>query len=99
MEFKTEIKTISVSHSMDLYKNGEKSSHFLSMNVDVIGNVPVEKLLYVQLEAAYKVTIANIYNSVMRNAMTMENAKEKIDSIKEKYEIMKKDMETKFNQA
>lgn len=99
MEFKIEVKSISVSHSLELHRAGEKSSHFVSTNVDIIGNVPVDKLPYIQLETAYKVTVSNIYNAMIRGAMTMEDAKERIDSMKENYEMLKKDMEAKLNRA
>lgn len=86
---KVTVKTVSVSYALDLHRGGERSSHFVSANIEFEKPVPIDELPRAQLEAGYKVATAVIHDAVIRGALPVEQANERISDMKEAYEAVK----------
>lgn len=81
-----------VSYAIDTYRNGEKTSHFNSASIKSMEPISLDDYLVLRLDAASKVAIATIQDAVMRMHMTVEEANEKITSLKKNYEVLKESL-------
>ncbi len=87
------VDSFTVSYSMETFKNGQKSSHFLSASMKLDDPVSMDEFPSVQLHAAYKLSISVVYDALMRGAMTLEEANSKISDMKQNYEAMREKLE------
>ncbi len=86
------VEGFTVSYAIDTYRNGEKTSHFNSTSIKSTEPLSLDDYMAVRLDAAVKVAIATIQDAVMRMHMTVEEANERITSIKKNYEGLKESL-------
>lgn len=89
METKFRIKTISESYALDIHTGGERSSHFVSITAEISEDISLDDLPRFQMEAAYKVSVATIYNAMARGALSVDQANNRIQTLKENFENLK----------
>lgn len=87
-DYKVTVKTASVSYSLDLYRSGEKSSHFVSANIEFDKPVPIDELPRAQLETSYKVAVSVIHDALIRGALSVEQANERISNMQTAHEAV-----------
>jgi len=75
-----------VSHTFDTYKNGAKSSHFVSMRFSVERPVTPEEAEALAFRSSMVVTRATYYQALARGAITVEEANELIAGSRESHE-------------
>ncbi len=83
------VDSFSVSYTLDIFKNGEKHGNFVSITVRADPPVPIEDLALVKLDASYAVAKATILDALTRMAISEEDAKDRIKSIKENTESLR----------
>ncbi len=88
MNPKIKIKSSAVSYGQEYYRNGEKSSHFVSMTIEAEPGLTVEEFWLAHLEAGLEVAVATIQHAVLRQSITEDEAKQKVQELKENYSGM-----------
>lgn len=88
MNIKVQVKSIAVSSCIELYKGGEKTSHFVSMTLEAEPGLSIEEFRIAQLEAGLEVAVAAIQNAVLRQALSEDAARERVKELKENYHGM-----------
>lgn len=77
------VVSFTVSKTFDIYRNGEKSSYLVAMNVEPDGDMRPEDLPVAQLDAATAVKKACIYNALTDGKISLEEANSLIASLKD----------------
>ena len=85
MNPKVKIRSSAVSYGQEYYRNGEKSSHFVSMTIEAEPGLTVDEFRLAHLEAGLEVAIATIQHAALRQSITEEEAKQKIMELKDNY--------------
>lgn len=93
------VNNFTVSKSIEIYRNGEKSSYFVSMNVDPDGDLKPEDLPLAQLEAAYFVKRAVILNALTDGKLKIEEANEMIADLTDNTALIREKLEAKPKKA
>lgn len=70
------VKTFTVSHSFDTYRNGKKSSHFISMNFESIEPLDFEEASIAILKGSKLVTKSVIDTAFVRGDISIDEANE-----------------------
>lgn len=86
------VKNFTVSKSMEIFRNGEKSSYFVSMNVEPDGDMLPEDLPLAQLDAAAVVKKACIYNALTDGKLRVEEANELLQNLKDNTELIREEL-------
>lgn len=94
-DHKMTVESFTVSSNFDTHRGGEKSSHFVSFGVRLDPPVPVDELPALQLQAAYKVSVAAIHDALMRGALTVEDANSRIRDLQDNYSAIRTSFEKK----
>ena len=79
------IREFSVSSSLELFKNGEKSSHFVNVTCEADPGLTPEEFKIAHLKMGLEVAVAAVHHALVRKAMTEEEARERIRDLKENY--------------
>lgn len=98
-EPKMTVETFTVSSNFDTHRGGEKSSHFVSFGVRVDPPVPIDEVPLLQLQAAYRVSVAAIHDALIRGALTVEAANERIKDMQDNYAALRESLEKKKRAA
>lgn len=84
-----------VSYGIDIYKNGDKSSHFVSASVKCVADdqkqddhVSIEKLSELQMQLSFHVSKSAILDAMVRGHLTQEEAKDRIEVVKSNHELI-----------
>jgi len=88
-DHKLTIESFSVSYTLDIFKQGEKHGSFVSITVRADPPIPVEDLALVKLDASYAVAKATILDALTRMAISEDDAKDRIRSIKENTDALR----------
>jgi len=83
------VKNFTVSKGLDLYRNGEKNSYFVSMNLEPDEDMSVDDFLTAQLDAAIVVKRACIHNALTDGKLKLEEANEMISLLKENTALLR----------
>jgi predicted DNA-binding protein YlxM (UPF0122 family) len=83
------VKEFTVSCSYDIFRAGDKTSTFVSMNLTMDEPCSVEDFPIIQLDAADQVTRACIYDALARGAFSVEEANAKLLQIETNTKKMK----------
>ena len=94
-DVKMTIESFTVSSNFDTFRGGEKSSHFVSFGVKLDPPVPVDDIPLIQLQAALRVSIAAVHDALMRGALTVEQANERIRDMQDNYANLRSSLEKK----
>lgn len=87
------VNNFTVSTSIEFYKNGEKRSYFVSMNVDPeYDHIRPEDLPLAQLEAATAVKKACIYNALVDGFLKTEDANEHMSNLKANTALLREEL-------
>lgn len=89
------VNNFTVSKSIEIYRNGEKSSYFVSMNVEPDEGLRPEDLPLVQLDAATFVKKACIYNALTDGKLRVEEANELIQDLNDNTALIREKLEAK----
>lgn len=89
------VNNFTVSKSMEIYRNGEKHSYFVSMNVDPEVPLTPEELPRFQLEAASFAKRACILNALTDGNLRVEEANELLQTLKANTEALKQQLDKK----
>ncbi len=98
-DVKVLIDSFTVSSNFDTHRGGEKSAHFVSVSVKLDPPVSFDDFSMIQLHAAHRVSIAAIHDALMRGAMSIEEANDRIRNLKENYESLSTSLEKKRREA
>ena len=85
MDPKISVKSSAVSYGQEYYRNGEKSSHFVSITFESDPGLTIEQFRVAHLKVGFEVAVATIQHAVLRQSITEEEAKQKIIELKENY--------------
>lgn len=92
------VNNFTVSTSIEFYKNGEKRSYFVSMNVDPeYDSVKPEELPLYQLDSATAVKKACIYNALTDGFLKVEEANEHIANLKANTALIREELMKRRN--
>ncbi len=83
------IESFTVSYAMDIYRNGEKRSSFVSTTIRATPPIALSDFQFVRLDASFMVAKAAITDALTRMDITEEDANVRIISIKENTEAIK----------
>jgi len=89
------VKNFTVSKGLDLYRNGEKNSYFVSMNVEPDEDMSVDDFLAAQLDTAVIVKRACIHNALTDGKLKLEEANEMIALLKENTALLREKLKAK----
>jgi len=84
-DIKLTIESFSVSYALDITKPGERSSHFLNATFKVDPGISLEEFTEQHLMAGKKVCLGVIQHAVVRQAMTVDEGRERMREIEENY--------------
>lgn len=85
-DYKLTVESFAVSWALGLYKGQEKSDSFISATVRSDPPVDLDDLPLVQIRAAMKVSAAVIQDAVARQALTEDEARDRLKEIKENFD-------------
>ncbi len=86
------VTSFTVSKSIDIYRNGEKSSYFVSMAVEPDADLRPEDLPLAQLDCAVAVKKACIYNALTDGKLRVEEANEMIKDLKDNVALIRESL-------
>lgn len=89
------VSNFTVSKSFEIYRNGEKTSYFVSANVEPDGDLDPKDLPEAQLDAAFFVKKACIYNALTDGKLKLEEANEMISDLKENTALLREKLRKK----
>jgi hypothetical protein len=84
------VKNFTVSYSFESYKGGLKTSHFVSMTFESSQLLDPSDAVYVQTFANEHVTKSTIYDALVRGNITVDEANEMIQNLKNNSEYLRK---------
>lgn len=90
------VETFTVSSNFETHRSGEKSSHFVSFGIRLDPPVLLDEISLIQLQAAHRVSVAAIHDALIRGALSLENANERIADIRHNYQTLKDHLEKKL---
>jgi len=85
-DVKLTIESFTVSYALDVFKGGEKTSHFLSASVKAEPAIPLEEFSEYHLRAGKRVCLGLIQHAVVRQAMTADEGRDRMKEIEENYD-------------
>jgi hypothetical protein len=80
------VKNFSISHSFDVYKNGEKAGVFVNMGFELEVPLDPKEAVVAQLRASQYVTASVLYDALARGILTKEQANEMIAESKKRHQ-------------
>jgi hypothetical protein len=82
------VTSISSSYAIDLHKSGERTSHFVSATIEIDPSIEIDEIPKTQLNLSYRVSVSAVYDALMRGALTIDQANERIKIMKDNFEQM-----------
>lgn len=89
------VNNFTVSKSFEVYRNGEKNSYFVSVNVEPDGDMVPEDLPLAQLDVATFVKKACIYNALTDGKLRVEEANELVQDLKDNTALLREKLQKK----
>ena len=93
------VNSFTVSKSFEIYRNGEKSSYFVSAAVDPESDLAPEDLPAFQLDVATAVKKACIYNALVDGKLRIEEANELIQNLKDNTALLREKLEKRRSEG
>jgi predicted DNA-binding protein YlxM (UPF0122 family) len=84
-----------ISYYLEVFRAGEKTNHFVSVKCAIEDGVTLEDLPLIQLDAKLAVSRACIYDALVSGAITVDDAKERIEILKENISQLRKTLSKK----
>lgn len=92
---KMRVKNFTVSTSFEVNRGGQKSSHFVSLGVELEEPIDIEDFPRAQLLAGYKAHAAANYDALVRGAISLEESNDRISSSQANYELIQANLDKK----
>jgi len=86
-----------VSHSVETFRAGDKSSTFVSMNVDLDIPIDIDEFPLVQLEASERAFRSCMYNALSKGQLSKDEVKGRIESNKQNMEMISSAIKKKIS--
>jgi hypothetical protein len=80
------VDQLTVSHSFDTYRFGQKQSHFCSMNFKIPPNSTQREVEALHLQAGLFVARCTIHDALAQGSISIEEAKEKLTMSQTNYD-------------
>jgi len=83
---KLRVESFTVSYALDIYLNGKKSNHFVSMGFKLDESISTEEAQVLQVQASQIVTISVIHDALSRGVIQINEARDLIEDAKMRHQ-------------